>query len=54
MFAPYKVVLTNPQSYLCGIIGAAVHADDDGDMIWACRSSTASAWMRARRWHARR
>ncbi|PNG24328.1 MFS transporter [Methylocella silvestris] len=35
MFAPYKVVLTNPQSYLCGIIGGLLFMPTTiGDMIW--------------------
>ncbi|MDR3519190.1 MAG: MFS transporter [Azospirillaceae bacterium] len=35
MFAPYKVVLTNPQSYLCGIIGGLLFMPTAiGDMIW--------------------
>jgi len=35
MFAPYKVVLSNPQSYLCGIIGGLLFMPTTiGDMIW--------------------
>jgi len=35
MFAPYKIVLTNPQSYLCGIIGGLLFMPTTiGDMIW--------------------
>jgi MFS family permease len=35
MFAPYKVVLTNPQSWLCGIIGGLLFMPTNvGDMIW--------------------
>jgi MFS family permease len=35
MFAPYKVVLTNPQSYLCGMIGGLLFMPTTiGDMIW--------------------
>jgi len=35
MFAPYKVVLTNPQSYLCGIIGGLLFMPTTiGAMIW--------------------
>ncbi|NKC33599.1 MFS transporter [Falsiroseomonas selenitidurans] len=35
MFAPYKVVLTNPQSYLCGVIGGLLFMPTTiGDMIW--------------------
>jgi MFS family permease len=35
MFAPYKIVLTNPQSYLCGIIGGLLFVPTTiGDMIW--------------------
>jgi MFS family permease len=35
MFAPYKVVLTNPQSYLCGIVGGLLFMPTTiGDMIW--------------------
>ena len=35
MFAPYKVVLTNPQSYLCGFIGGLLFMPTTiGDMIW--------------------
>ncbi len=36
MFAPYKVVLTNPQSYLCGIIGGLLFLPTTiYAMIWA-------------------
>jgi MFS family permease len=35
MFAPYKVVLTNPQSYLCGIVGGLLFMPTNvADMIW--------------------
>jgi MFS family permease len=35
MFAPYKVVLTNPQSWLCGVIGGLLFMPTNiGDMIW--------------------
>jgi MFS family permease len=35
MFAPYKIVLTNPQSYLCGMIGGLLFMPTTiGDMIW--------------------
>jgi MFS family permease len=35
MFAPYKVVLANPQSWLCGIIGGLLFLPTTiGDMIW--------------------
>jgi MFS family permease len=35
MFAPYKTVLTNPQSYLCGFIGGLLFMPTTiGDMIW--------------------
>jgi MFS family permease len=35
MFAPYKVVLTNPQSYLCGFVGGLMFMPTNiGDMIW--------------------
>ena len=35
MFAPYKVVLRNPQSYLCGFIGGLMFMPTTiGDMIW--------------------
>ncbi len=35
MFEPYKVVLTNPQSYLCGFIGGLLFMPTTiGDMIW--------------------
>jgi MFS family permease len=35
MFAPYKVVLTNPQSYLCGFIGGLLFMPTNiGVMIW--------------------
>jgi MFS family permease len=35
MFAPYKTVLTNPQSYICGIIGGLLFMPTTiGDMIW--------------------
>lgn len=35
IFAPYKVVLTNPQSYLCGFIGGLMFMPTTiGDMIW--------------------
>ncbi|MGO9358156.1 MFS transporter [Rhodoblastus sp.] len=35
MFAPYKIVLTNPQSYLCGIIGGLLFMPTTvGIMIW--------------------
>jgi MFS family permease len=35
MFAPYKIVLTNPQSYLCGLIGGLLFMPTTiGDMIW--------------------
>jgi len=35
MFAPYKVVLKNPQSYLCGFVGGLLFMPTNvGDMIW--------------------
>ena len=35
MFAPYKIVLSNPQSYLCGIIGGLLFMPTTiGAMIW--------------------
>jgi len=35
IFAPYKVVLTNPQSYICGAIGGLLFMPTTiGDMIW--------------------
>ena len=35
MFAPYKVILTNPQSYLCGICAGLLFLPTTiGDMIW--------------------
>src|SRR5258706_8712071 len=35
MFAPYKVVLKNPQSYLCGFVGGLLFMPTTiGDMIW--------------------
>ena len=35
IFAPYKVVLTNPQSYLCGLIGGLMFMPTTiGNMIW--------------------
>jgi MFS family permease len=35
MFAPYKIVLTNPQSYICGAIGGLLFMPTTiGDMIW--------------------
>jgi predicted membrane channel-forming protein YqfA (hemolysin III family) len=35
MFKPYKVVLTNPQSYLCGITAGLLFLPTTiGDMIW--------------------
>ncbi len=35
MFAPYKVILSNPQSYLCGIIAGLLFMPTTiGDMIW--------------------
>jgi MFS family permease len=35
MFAPYKVVLTNPQSFLCGFVGGLLFMPTTiGDMIW--------------------
>jgi len=35
MFAPYKIVLTNPQSYLCGLIGGLLFMPTTvGIMIW--------------------
>ncbi|CAG9271330.1 Sugar phosphate permease [Paraburkholderia unamae] len=35
MFAPYKVVLTNPQSYLCGFCAGLLFLPTTiGDMIW--------------------
>jgi MFS family permease len=35
MFLPYKIVLTNPQSYLCGFIGGLLFMPTTiGDMIW--------------------
>jgi len=38
MFAPYKVILRNPQSYLCGIIAGLLFTPTTvGDMIWGVR-----------------
>ncbi len=35
MFAPYKIVLSNPQSWICGIIGGLLFMPTTiGDMIW--------------------
>jgi MFS family permease len=35
LFAPYKVVLTNPQSYVCGLIGGLMFIPTMiGNMIW--------------------
>jgi MFS family permease len=35
MFAPYKVVLKNPQSYLCGLVGGLMFMPTNiADMIW--------------------
>jgi MFS family permease len=35
VLAPYKVVLSNPQSYLCGIVGGLLFMPTNiGDMIW--------------------
>jgi len=35
MFAPYKVVLSNPQSWICGMIGGLLFMPTTiGDMIW--------------------
>ena len=35
MFKPYKVVLTNPQSYLCGFVAGLLFVPTTiGDMIW--------------------
>jgi hypothetical protein len=35
MFAPYKVVLSNPQSYLCGFSAGLLFLPTTvGDMIW--------------------
>ena len=35
MFEPYKIVLTNPQSYLCGFVGGLMFMPTNvGDMIW--------------------
>jgi MFS family permease len=35
IFAPYKIVLTNPQSYICGAIGGLLFMPTTiGDMIW--------------------
>lgn len=35
MFTPYKVILSNPQSYLCGIIAGLLFMPTTiGDMIW--------------------
>jgi MFS family permease len=35
IFAPYKVVLTNPQSYLCGFVGGLMFMPTTiGNMIW--------------------
>ncbi|WP_188795981.1 MFS transporter [Dyella nitratireducens] len=36
--APYKVVLSNPQSYLCGIVSGLLFAPTTiGDMVWGVR-----------------
>ncbi len=35
MFAPYKIVLSNPQSWICGLIGGLLFMPTTiGDMIW--------------------
>jgi MFS family permease len=35
MFAPYKIVLSNPQSYLCGLVAGLLFLPTTiGDMIW--------------------
>ena len=35
MFAPYKTVLTNPQSYICGLCAGLLFLPTTvGDMIW--------------------
>jgi hypothetical protein len=35
IFAPYRIVLTNPQSYICGAIGGLLFMPTTiGDMIW--------------------
>ncbi len=35
MFKPFKIVLTNPQSYLCGLVGGLMFMPTNiGDMIW--------------------
>ncbi len=35
IFAPYKVVLTNPQSYICGVVGGLMFMPTMiGNMIW--------------------
>ncbi|MGE4481389.1 MFS transporter [Acidocella sp.] len=55
MFAPYKIILTNPQSYLCGIIAGLLFAPTEiSDMIWGVRFlhtgldvNTATAVMRS-------
>ena len=36
--APYKIVLSNPQSYLCGIVSGLLFAPTTiGDMVWGVR-----------------
>ncbi|MGH8159944.1 MAG: MFS transporter [Rhodanobacter sp.] len=38
IFATYKIVLTNPQSYLCGIVAGLLFAPTTiGDMVWGVR-----------------
>ena len=53
MLAPYKVVLSNPQSYLCGFVGGLLLMPTTiGDMIGAFPFyAKASAWKRRRPSH---
>lgn len=38
VLAPYKVVFSNPQSYLCGLVAGLLFAPTTiGDMVWAVR-----------------
>lgn len=38
MLAPYKVVFTNPQSYLCGLVAGLLFVPTTvGDMVWGVR-----------------
>jgi MFS family permease len=38
IFSPYRIVLSNPQSYLCGIVGGLLFVPTTiGDMVWGVR-----------------